>query len=79
MTFVRPVFVVAVLLPLLYICEVKRPGKEVGAVGSIELMVVMAAKAIATFNLKKELLVLSFFYSPPTGLLFVRKLMAKTS
>jgi hypothetical protein len=45
---------VAVLLPLLHICEVKRPGKEVGAVGSIELMVAMAVAVIATFNLKKR-------------------------
>jgi hypothetical protein len=46
--------VAAVLLPLLRICEVKRPGEEVGAVGSIELMVAMAVAAIATFNLKKR-------------------------
>ena len=32
-----------------------------GAVGSIELMVVMAVAAIATFNLKKEPLAISFF------------------
>lgn len=48
----KPVFAVAVLLPLLRFCEVKRPGDEVGAVGSIELMVAMAVGAIATFNLK---------------------------
>ena len=59
----RPVFAVAVLLPQLRFCEVKRPGEEVGAVGSIELMVVMAVAAIATFNLKKEPLALSFFPS----------------
>ena len=49
----RAVFATAVLLPLLRICEVKRPGVEVGAVGSIELMVAMTIAAIATFNLKK--------------------------
>ena len=52
LTVVRPVFAVAVLLPLLRFCEVKRLREEVGAVGSIELMVAMAVTAIATFNLK---------------------------
>ena len=54
MTVVRPVFAVTVLLPLLRFCEVKRPREEVGAVGSIELMVAMAVTVIATFNLKKN-------------------------
>ncbi|NQT00963.1 MAG: hypothetical protein HQ580_02975 [Planctomycetes bacterium] len=49
LTVVRPVFAVAVLLPLLRFCEVKRPKEEVGAVGSIELIVAMAVAAIATF------------------------------
>ncbi len=54
----RAVFAKAVLLPLLRFCEVKRPREEVGAVGSIELMVAMAVVAIATFNLKKVSLAL---------------------
>jgi hypothetical protein len=55
-----------VLLPLLHLC-LKPPPRgsralkvsktversEVGAVGSIELMVAMAVTAIATFNLKR--------------------------
>ena len=53
MIYVQTMFAKVVLLPLLRICEVKRPEVEVGAVGSIELMVAMAVAAIATFNLKK--------------------------
>ena len=51
LTVLKPVFAVAVVLPLLRFCEVKRLREEVGAVGSIELMVAVAVAAIATFNL----------------------------
>jgi hypothetical protein len=50
--FIQTIFAMAVLLPLLRICEVKRPEGEVGAVGSIELMVAMIVTIIATFNHK---------------------------
>ena len=45
-----------------------------GAVGSIELMVAMAVMVIATFNLNKEHLALSFFrHSSMLGLPFAKK------
>lgn len=76
----RSVFATAVLLPLLRFCEVKRLREEVGAVGSIELMVAMAVMVIATFNLKKSLwhLVL-FHHSSLSGLPFAIKMQGHNS